>query len=228
MSRTFTFFKRNEEVEISRRSLPHWEQPDVCYFLTFRTADSLPEAVIGKWLRRRDEWLGRHGINPKSEDWHAELAMLQLGDRSEFHGTFSTKMQEMLDSNHGACVRRPDVRDIVVAALNHFDEQRYRIGGFVVMPNHVHVLVQCLGSTRLKPMGFSWKHYSAREINKVLGLKNDARRDSRATFWQGETYDHIVRSREQFFHYRKYIEENPAKAKLREGAYALFLPEVDV
>lgn len=53
-------------------------------------------------------------------------------------------------------------------ALRHFDEERYRLGGFVVMPNHAHVLVQCLGETRLKGMGYSWKHFTAREINKVL------------------------------------------------------------
>jgi putative transposase len=223
MPRTFAFFRPEAPVAITRRNLPHWEQADVWYFLTFRTADSLPEHVMGPWLQQRNAWLKGHGIDPTAEHWHAELALLPEKERREFHGSFSRKMHEMLDACHGACVlRRPDVRQIAAEAMMHFDEDRYRLGGYVVMPNHVHALVQCLGETRLKGMGYSWKHYSAREINKVLGEKNGSRRDSRATFWQGETYDHIVRSREQFVHYRRYIEENPVKAKLREGEYALF------
>lgn len=109
------------------------------------------------------------------------------------------------------------------------------------MPNHAHVLVQCLGDTRLKGMGYSWKHYTPRQINKVLASERnvaresprvssqteDTRGDSRATFWQGETYDHIVRSQGQFEHYRRYMEQNPVKARLRAGEYALFLPEVE-
>jgi menaquinone-specific isochorismate synthase len=138
------------------------------------------------------------------------------------------------------------LRGIVVETLGHFDEERYRLGGYVVMPNHAHVLVQCLGETRLKGMGYSWKHYTARQINKVLANETKVARESlrvssfgeprqsgsrqsgsRANFWQGETYDHIVRSQGQFEHYRRYLEQNPVKARLRADEYALFLPEVE-
>lgn len=245
MPRRFTLFKRDEAVEITQRNLPHWEQPEVCCFLTFRTADSLPAAVMAEWRLHRDQWLRGHGVDPTDEDWHARLDLLPEPRRHEFHRTFSKQMHEMLDAGHGECLlRRADLREIVVEAFHHFDEERYRLGGFVVMPNHVHVLVQCLGETRLKGMGYSWKHYTAREIHKLLAREKvdreslreshseeDTRRDSRstlrATFWQAETYDHIVRSREQFEHYRRYIEENPVKAKLGEGECTLFLPEVE-
>jgi type I restriction enzyme R subunit len=146
-------------------------------------------------------------------------------------------MHEMLDAGHGECLlRRVDIRKIVTAALHHFDDDRYRLGGLVIMPNHVHLLVQCLGDTRLKRMCYSWKHFTAREINKVIAEKKVAReshremnsgKDSRVTFWQAETYDHIVRSWEQFEYYRRYIAENPIKAGLRADEYALFLPEVE-
>ncbi len=241
MPRSFTFFNYEDPVEITRRNLPHWEQPDVCYFLTFRTADSLPAEVMTVWKAERDLWLRSHNIDSSHEDWHADLAMLKENERQEFHRTFSTRMHEMLDAGHGECLlRRADFRGIVVEALHHFDEDRYRLGGFVVMPNHAHVLVQCLGETRLKKMGYSWKHFSARKINKALAKEKVAReslperisnestrRESRAMFWQAETYDHIVRSPEQFGHYRRYIAENPSKAKLREAEFTLFLPEVN-
>lgn len=107
---------------------------------------------------------------------------------------------------------------MVVDALRHFDESRYLLGGLVVMPNHVHVLVQCLGETRLKPMCASWKRFTARRINELL--------DQTGHFWQGETYDHIVRSQREFLHYRDYIRQNPVKARSKEGEYSLFLPDV--
>ena len=34
----------------------------------------------------------------------------------------------------------PDA-DIVEEALRHFDGERYWLGSYVIMPNHVHVLV---------------------------------------------------------------------------------------
>ncbi|RBP45747.1 hypothetical protein DES53_102129 [Roseimicrobium gellanilyticum] len=83
-------------------------------------------------------------------------------------------------------------------------------------------------------MSNSWKHFSSRDLNTQSGgrLLADVPTDKagklrRASVWQGETYDHIVRSREQFEHYRQYLAANPEKAKLREDEYTLFLPEVE-
>jgi type I restriction enzyme R subunit len=91
-----------------------------------------------------------------------------------------------------------------------------------------------LGDTRLKSMGNSWKHFSARWLNAqangrlLAGVPADkGGKTRRASVWQGETYDHIVRSWEQFTHYRQYLAENPRKANLKEGEYTLFLPEVE-
>ena len=217
--RCFSFFKPQERLDIRWRNLPHWEQPGVCYFLTFRTADSLPRKVINDWERERRDWLAARGIDLGTEDWHAALAELPAEDAKHFHRQFSTRMQELLDAGYGACeLREGAIRQIVVEALGHFDESRYLLGGFVVMPNHVHMLVQCLGQTRLKPMCASWKRFTARKIHESLGKAGH--------FWQGESYDHIVRSQCEFTNYRDYIRQNPEKAGLKEGEYSLFLPEV--
>lgn len=220
--RQFTFIRQDTAVDTSRRNLPHWEQPEVCYFLTFRTWDSMPKEVMDQWSAERNEWLFRHGIDVRTdEDWHSRVELLTAEDRIEFHRRYSSQMQERLDQGHGECLlRQASLRQIVSSSLHHFDEKRYRLGGFVVMPNHVHVLVQCLGETRLKKMGYNWKRYTAREIHRSLGRKGH--------FWQGETYDHIVRSPQQFWHYRRYIEENPSKAKLGPECATVFLPEVHV
>jgi REP element-mobilizing transposase RayT len=51
------------------------------------------------------------------------------------------------------------------------------------------------------------KGASAREANKILGT-------SGRPFWQHESYDHLVRTPEEFAKIQKYIENNPVKAGL--------------
>jgi REP element-mobilizing transposase RayT len=95
--------------------------------------------------------------------------------------------------------------------LRFFDGERYALEAFVVMPNHVHVLVTPREEHGLSEILHSWKSYSAKEINKLVSRGG--------MLWQKESYDHLVRSEEQFAHYRRYIRENPIKARLREGDF---------
>ena len=57
-------FDPDEEVRITAGRLPHWFQPGRLFFITFRTNDSLPASVAKLWLKRRDDWLRRQGIDP--------------------------------------------------------------------------------------------------------------------------------------------------------------------
>lgn len=213
----FSLFDPGEDVEISSRNLPHWEQAGKTYFITFRTEDSLPRAVIDAWHQERDEWLNRHGIYRSASlrdanAWRAAFACLPAPTRREFHERFTEKFHRLLDDCHGECVlRSPELAQIVADSLLHFDGDRYEIGDFVVMPNHVHLLVQFLGSVKMKIQCESWKHFTATQINRKLGRKG--------YFWQGESFDHLVRNPEQFDGLRRYIAENPEQAKLREGEY---------
>ena len=50
------------------------------------------------------------------------------------------------------------------------------------------------------------KSYSAREANKILGR--------RGSFWQAESYDHIVRDEDELERIIKYVIYNPVKAGL--------------
>ena len=209
---SFPFFDPLAAVDVSYRHLPHWEQDAVTYFITFRTADSLPVAIYRDWLTRRDEWLRVHGLDPDDPDWHSDLHRLDPATRREFHSLFSARLQQYLDAGHGECLlKQPHLAQLVADALLFFDAQRYHLGDFVVMPNHVHLLVQLRGHAKLKAQCRSWKKFSAGQINSAVGRKGH--------FWQGESYDHIVRSQEQFEFYRQYIAENPGKARLREEEY---------
>ena len=93
--------------------------------------------------------------------------------------------------------------------MRHFDGDRYHLGDFVIMPNHVHVLLTPLGGFTTVVIATSWKRFSARAINRILG--NTGR------FWQAESFDHLVRNAKQLDRIRAYIADNPRN--LRSGEF---------
>jgi type I restriction enzyme R subunit len=212
----FALFERDAEVDVSWRRMPHWDQIGKTYFITFRTFDSLPRAVLEPWLTARDDWLRRHGMDPALWDGCQEFALLPPLARQEFHATFSAYFHRLLDQCHGACVlKRPELARIVGDSLLHFDGVRYHMGDFIVMPNHVHLLVQFLPPTTRKEQCNSWKRFTAVKLQRALVLGGH--------FWQGESFDHLVRSPEQFEAIRCYIADNPLKANLREGEFLSYV-----
>lgn len=104
-----------------------------------------------------------------------------------------------------------DLSQEVADSLKHFNGNRYSLGDFVVMPNHVHLLAMFQGTKQMKLQCRSWKKFTAGQINERLGRQGQ--------FWQEESFDHLVRSAEQFEYFRRYIAENPVKARLQPGEF---------
>jgi REP-associated tyrosine transposase len=208
---TFALFDPEREFTVRYGNLPHWYQPGATYFVTFRAADSVPQPLLRSWRLRRDDWLCRHGIDPKSATWKNRLREQPQLER-EFDRTFSRQFMEYLDRGHGECpLAKRSVAKAVSHTLQHFDGNRYHLGDFVVMPNHVHLLCCLLGDTEIGRQCRSWKRFTAAVINRELGR--------RGRFWQEESFDHLVRSPEHFAYFARYIEENPRKAGLSPGSY---------
>ena len=112
-----------------------------------------------------------------------------------------------IDECHGQCLlRQPKLAKIVADAFLHFDGLHYRLGDFIVMPNHVHLLAMFPSADALKSQCDSWLHYTARQINREIG--------GQGKFWQQEPFDHLVRTPEQYDYLRQYIAGNPRKAPL--------------
>jgi REP element-mobilizing transposase RayT len=97
----------------------------------------------------------------------------------------------------------PDERDIVLAAIEHWDGTRCDLLAFVVMDDHVHVLLRLNGSVGLDRLLHSWKGFTGRQ------LAMEGRR--LAPVWQQESYDHLVRTEEELEMVSRYIAENPQK-----------------
>jgi type I restriction enzyme R subunit len=204
-------FDPSQEVAVVDRRLPHWSQAGTISFITWRTFDSLPKNVIDGWFAERNEWLKLHGIAPAG-DWPKLVQSLSPSSRHELNCLLSERWHDALDSSHGKCVlRRPELSQIVSNSLLHFDGDKYELTDFVVMPNHVHLLAAFPDEATMLRQCDSWKHYTATQINRRLG------RDGR--FWQQDGFDHLVRSLDEFEYLRRYIANNPRRAKLRPGEY---------
>ncbi|MFO0897521.1 MAG: transposase [Pirellulales bacterium] len=210
----FELYDPKGDLHVRRGHLPHWWQPGVTYFVTFRTADSVPQPLTRAWHARRSVWLREHGIEPANPNWKAALrknAVLQ----GAFDLQFSREFLEYLDRGHGACLLRDSQNAAIVAdVLRHFDQVRYNLGDFVIMPNHVHLLVCLKGDTDIEAQCAVWKRFAAARINAEIGR--------RGRLWQSESFDHLVRDSDQFERCQRYIAANPTKARLRDGEYLLW------
>jgi type I restriction enzyme R subunit len=204
-------FDPSEDFSVVLRQLPHWSQAGTISFMTWRTWDSIPQTVLEEWIVDRNKWLLCHGISP-DEDWHKRIERLSPSLRREFHRRISDRWNDALDSCFGECVLRlPTLSQIVANSLLHFDEERCRLTDFVIMPNHIHLLAAFPNEESMLTQYDSWKHYTATQINRQLG------RNGR--FWQQDGFDHLVRSLNQFEYLRKYIANNPNRARLQPGEY---------
>ena|ERR1043165_309210 len=210
------YFDPTEGVEQTQRYLPHWFQPNVAIFVTFRTVDSLPKEVVRRWHEEQRAWLGDHGWPIHSNDELPDWKDLPLTLQGAFHKLRTSRWHWHLDSCHGKCeLRKRELAEIVMSSLRHFDGERYDLDRAIVMPNHVHLLVQFRPGTTCRQQCESWLHYTAWQINKILGRKG--------AFWQGEPFDHLVRSVEQFVYLQRYIAENGIRAKLPESDYLFWM-----
>jgi len=190
---------------------PHWCQAGSVVFITFRTADSIPKPVLHRWEREKEAWLKKNKIELTGH-WSVIVPELAPELRWQFKKKFRRHREEYLDTCQGKCVlqSRP-LAEIVANSLLYFDGERYRMGDFIVMPNHVHLLCAFSSEEALVTQCDSWLHFTARQINRKL--------DQKGKFWQQEPFDHLVRSPEQYEYLKKYIAQNGLKAGLNKDQY---------
>lgn len=198
------YFDDRKTLCVHTRNLPHWRQEGATYFVTFRQIDSIPVTVWDQmkreavaWNARIEEATQQHGAVPPS--LNAEWEAFQR--RQWIH------VERTADECHGSCVLLDStVRQIMSDALAFFEGQRHFMHAFVVMPNHIHLLVTPMPGWSLDKITQSWKGFTAREINGYLGRPG--------ALWQQESFDRIVRSPAHFERIVRYIANNPGKARM--------------
>ncbi len=109
------------------------------------------------------------------------------------------------DSAGPLYLQRPEIAQMVVEAIRYRDPVQYRLHSFVVMPNHVHILIT--PKVPVAGMMQSLKRFTVRQANRILAVTG-------RPFWQDESYDRLVRTDDEFDRIARYIEMNPVHAGL--------------
>jgi len=110
-------------------------------------------------------------------------------------------------------LRDPRVASLTVDAIQYAScqLQHYHLHPFVVMANHVHLLIT--PQVPLPKLMNSLKGITARRANMLLGRTGKP-------FWQAESFDRLIRDGHEFSRIQRYIEFNPVQAGLVEDASA--------
>jgi REP element-mobilizing transposase RayT len=175
-----------------RGYLPHCDQPGLVQFITFRLWDSMPAS-------RKGEWEHLLAVSARSDAPRSEAQIIALREQRRH-------VEEYLDRGLGECfLRDPRIGALVEQAILFHRGRRFELLAWVVMPNHVHTLVQ-VGQTPLTRIVQNWKSIVAVGANKLLGRMG--------RFWQPDYWDRRMRDAEQTSKAVRYIENNPVKAKL--------------
>ena len=161
-----------------KRRLPHWHPEGAPIFVTWRLFGTLPVGQAGS--------LPTEGRRFLAQDRRLDLA--ESGPRWLQQQTIAACVAETL-------------------LLGERVWRKYDLWAWVIMTNHVHVLLTPL--LELRQVTKAIKSYSARKANEILGRTGEP-------FWQDESYDHWIRNEEEMNRIIRYIEWNPVKACLVE------------
>ena len=168
----------------TRGYLPHFDAADTWQAITYRLADSMPH----------------HAVEAIERDLNA----IPDGKRSKER---RLRIEAWTDAGHGECVlRRFDIAQIVWDNWQRFASERYDIGPWVIMPNHVHIMIRVHAGWPLENILRSWKSFTAKRIMAVAGVK--------APVWQGDYWDRFIRDEGHWLNTKSYIENNPVSAGL--------------
>ena len=168
-------------MNLKRRRLPHLYVIGQPLFVTFRLYGSLPA--------------NRPFPSSNLTSGEAFVTMDRLLDQARSGPTF---------------LKQPAIAQLILASLECGARLgHYQMHSFVIMPNHVHLLLTPHVSVS-KLLG-SLKASTARRANLLLQRCGQP-------FWQDESYDHVVRSGDEFRRIQRYIENNPVTAGLAATA----------
>lgn len=168
----------------SRGYLPHFDGGAIPQTVTFRLADSLPQAILDRWENE-----------------------LKTVSETKASVVRQKRIEHYLDSGAGQCwLSRPEIAKTVEESLLFFEGKRYQLAAWVVMPNHVHALITPTAGHTLSEILHSWKSYTSNAANRLLG------RDGQ--FWYPDYHDRFIRNAQHLVRAVEYIEMNPVAAGL--------------
>jgi REP element-mobilizing transposase RayT len=167
-------------MPFSQRCLPHYYAIDRPIFFTFCLHDAIPP--------------GRGFSKEVTKSGKAFVCLDRLLEEARTGPLY---------------LKIPAVAQCVADAIRQGSESNYVLHEWVIMPNHVHLLITpriAVGVLLQKLKGTT-----ARTANQLLGRTG-------LPFWQRECYDRIVRNADEFGRIGSYIVKNPVRAGLAPTA----------
>ncbi len=191
--------------------LPHWKMDSGTYAVTFRQSDSLPAEALNRYRDARDILLKKiEALRTldSSRSHSAELSSL----RDQLNRLQDTIIDPALNKGHGSCLfSMEENAQLVAEALRHFDNKRYNLLAWCVMPNHVHAVLKLAPGEQLEKILHSWKSFTSHELNNQIGASGSV--------WQKESYDHLIRDGDDLRNQIAYVVDNPIKAGLSNWSW---------
>jgi putative transposase len=203
-------FNPEDDLLVKDRLRPRWSAEGAVAFLTFRTTDAISDQVIRGWERDKESWLAQRGHT--GAHWSTLVPALPPHEQKLFLRVFNRCREDYLDSGQGQCwLNDPKVAGIVHDVLLESDGTSYRVGDFVIMPNHVHLLAAFPSQSEIRPQFESWcavSNQRVRQCNEAVG-----------ELWHPEPFFHLLRSVEQYEWLSQFIADHPRKVGLKPGEF---------
>ncbi len=171
-------------------------------FITYRLHGSLPADILSEIQREHRDFL------QKQQCEQPDLASSTIRQNGE--GRYFRNIEQFIDkAGIGPdWLKDETIADIVGESIRFRDGKYFDLHAYCIMSNHVHILLTntCDEKPFQHVLG-SMKANSAKRANQVLDRTG-------MTFWQAESYDHIVRDERSFCRIITYILNNPVSAGL--------------
>ena len=175
-----------------RKNLPHYQPKGATFFITYRLAGSIPMEIIKQWNAELDV---------------AEKKTTKKEEKIKIYKQHFAKADQELDKsqNEPYWLKDENIAAIVADSLQHCDALYFKLWCFTIMTNHVHVLFTHTNSeVPLYSVLQKHKRHTALKSNQLLSRTG--------SFWENESYDHVMKTDAEFDRVVLYILNNPVKA----------------
>lgn len=173
---------------ITHKDLPHINAYDQYQFITYRLADSLPRDIIENLCL---EWQNNNCDLEKNE--------------------INNKIEDYQNAGYGSSILvHPLITDMILENWYYFSGNFYDLICWVIMPNHVHLIIKEYNEIKINTIIEKWKSFSSKQIIKLSPLIKgnidcyihkkdyfDKLIESRK-IWQRGYWDHYLRNDEEF------------------------------
>lgn len=169
--------------------LPCFEQPGKFYNICFRLADSQPQHVLRSMDLELQLW----------KDLHKNEKFPILEEQRERFRI----LEKWLHLGYGSCILgKASIQRIVSEIILSHDERECQVGAFVIMGNHIHLLIKMLGLEVMNTLLRNIKRDTALAIKEILGNCDE-------DIWMRGSFTRIVRSQRELEKTLLYIRNNP-------------------